>query len=158
MSQIEKKSWPWVKLSDARLRFLTVTAKSCQTKSLEEVFVNKTLMLISAAAVFSLLATDSALAGGRDRADRRQTHQNARTAQGMASGEISPAEAHRLRESRRAIRRTENRAEADGEVTKREAAHIENMQDRRSKQIDRLKHNEVSRPNVSEPAPVEEKQ
>ena len=91
-------------------------------------------------------------AEARDRVDRRQARQSARVHQGKESGEITPAEAARLRESNRIVRRTEKRAEADGVVTPNEKAHLEREQDARSRQINRLKHNDKTvAPAPSEP-------
>lgn len=82
----------------------------------------------------------------RERHDRRQAHQAGRVQQGVKSDEITAAELHRLQKSKRAIRRTEKRFENnDGEIGKKEALILEQMQDARSKQIHRLKHNDKTR-------------
>lgn len=85
-------------------------------------------------------------AEARERGDRRQVRQAERVHQGKESGQITPAEASRLRESKRDVRRTEKRAEADGVVTSKEKAHIEREQDARSRQINRIKHNDKTIP------------
>lgn len=82
---------------------------------------------------------DSAVA--RDRVDRRQTRQAIRVREGRLDGDLSLREQHRLNQSRRIVRRAERRAEADGVVTKKEAAVVEGLQDARSRQIHRLKNN-----------------
>ncbi len=84
----------------------------------------------------------TASAEARDRVDRRQGHQSHRVHDGMKSGDLTNGEAARLRESKRVIRRTEKRVESDGVVTDKEKARLENMQDARSRQINRLKHND----------------
>lgn len=89
-------------------------------------------------------------AGGRQ--DRREARQSARIRQGVKSGELTGAEAARLKQQQRKIHRTEERMEADGEVSGKEAAKLERMQDRASKNIYRKKHNERER---SDTAPVE---
>ena len=99
-----------------------------------------------------LVSTLGITAEARDRADRRQVRQAERVHDGKDSGEITPAEAQRLRESKRVIRRTEKRVEADGVVTPKEKALLEKEQDARSRQINRLKHNDKTVPQApSEP-------
>ena len=93
---------------------------------------------VIAVAFLSLCADD---ASAFDRVDRRQGRQAARIRDGRLSGEISAKEQHRLNQSRRVVRRAERRTEADGVVTKKEAAEIEGLQDARSRQIRRLKTN-----------------
>ncbi len=84
----------------------------------------------------------------RERHDRRQTRQSGRVQQGVQNGELTAGEAHRLQKSKRAIRRTEKRFENnDGEIGKKEAVVLEQMQDARSKQIKHLKNNDKSRDN-----------
>jgi len=74
------------------------------------------------------------------RRDNRQTKQSARIQQGVESGELNKREARRLNRNQKKIQRTENRMEADGEVTGAEKAKLERMQDRASKRIYRQKH------------------
>ncbi len=98
---------------------------------------------IALASIGLLLVTGlTASAEARDRADRRQGRQNHRVHDGIKSGEITNGEAARLRESKRAVRRTEKRVESDGVVTAKEKARLEHKQDARSRQINRLKHND----------------
>lgn len=75
------------------------------------------------------------------RVDNRQARQDARIDQGAASGQLTPREQRRLRHQQTHIANMEDRVEADGKVTGKEAAHMENAQDRASRDIYRKKHN-----------------
>ena len=77
--------------------------------------------------------------------DKREHRQGARIGQGIKNGEVTKGEASRLRKQQRGIRRTEERAEADGVVTKGEKVRIERRQDKASRTIHRAKHNERDR-------------
>jgi len=79
------------------------------------------------------------------RRDNRQARQQSRIQQGVKSGELTKGEAAKARAQQRGVRRAERRAEADGEVTDAEKARIEKRQDRASKTIHRLKHNDRKR-------------
>lgn len=80
-----------------------------------------------------------------NRMDKRQANQRARIQQGVRSGELTRGEATRLRNQQRRVHRMENRAEADGVVTAKEKARVEQAQDRASQRIHELKHNEHQR-------------
>ena len=79
------------------------------------------------------------------RIDRREVRQHARIRQGVRSGELTRGEATRLRAGERHIDRIEDRAKGDGVVTGRERARIGRAQNRESRRIYRLKHNDVTR-------------
>ncbi|CAN0446342.1 unnamed protein product, partial [Ectocarpus fasciculatus] len=64
----------------------------------------------------------------------------ARIAEGGASGEVTRVEAKRLRTEQRVIRRTENRVEADGVVTRREQRKLTSLQNQASRDIRRQKN------------------
>jgi hypothetical protein len=76
--------------------------------------------------------------------DRRAENQQDRIAQGVRSGELTPAETARLerKEARidRQIRR--DRAANGGKLTPAERRQINREQNRVSRQIDRAKHND----------------
>lgn len=92
----------------------------------------------------------------RERHDRRQTRQNVRVQQGAQNDQFTAGEKHRLQQSKRAIRRTEKRFENnDGEIGKKEAIVLEQMQDARSKQIHRLKHNDKTKGDGLKASPAE---
>lgn len=87
----------------------------------------------------------SGLAEARGREDRRQTRQSVRIQEGRASGELTKVEMKKLRASGKAIKQAEKRFENnDGEIGEKEAKALEAMQDARSKQIHRLKHDDRS--------------
>lgn len=75
-----------------------------------------------------------------NKTDKRQTVQRARIAEGVASGEVTRVEAKRLRTEQRVIRRTENRVEADGVVTRREQRKLTSLQNQASRDIRRQKN------------------
>ncbi len=78
------------------------------------------------------------LAAGVDRRERRQ---QARIAQGVASGELTPREAARLQRKEARVHRHIERARADGGgLSPAERARIHRHQDRVSRQIYREKH------------------
>ena len=102
----------------------------------------------------ALFATFAAVSGARaaspsDRAERRidnrQDRQEQRIEQGVASGALTPRETRRLGREQAGIVRAEARAEADGTVTRREAAALEHRQDRASRDIYRQKHDPQTR-------------
>ena len=100
--------------------------------------------------ILGMLVSAIGFAAGRH--DHREARQNARIRQGVKSGELTESEAAKVRQQQRKIHRTEERMEADGQVSAGEAAKLERMQDRASKTIYRKKHNERER---SDAAPVE---
>jgi hypothetical protein len=72
--------------------------------------------------------------------DQRQANQERRIDQGVASGELNARETARLDRGQNRVDNMENRAKADGVVTKGERAIIHNAQDRQSARIYRQKH------------------
>ena len=76
--------------------------------------------------------------------DRRQGNQQARIAEGVQSGQLTPRETARLErkeaKTRREIRR--DRAANGGKLTPAERAKINHEEDRTSRQIYREKHND----------------
>ena len=79
------------------------------------------------------------------RTDSRQAMQGARITNGVASGEVTRPEAHRLRAEQQVIRRTEARVEADGVVTRREHRKLTKLQNRASHDIRTQKHDVQTR-------------
>jgi len=77
--------------------------------------------------------------------DQRQANQEKRIDQGIASGQLNEHEANRLNKQQGHINRMEDRAKADGTVTKGERARIDNAQDRASRHIAREKHDRQGR-------------
>jgi hypothetical protein len=87
------------------------------------------------------LAAGSAFAQGTYREDQRSAWQEQRIHQGEANGSITPREAAWLQDQQRQIRHAERRAAADGVITRDERLQIRDMQDRADQSIDRLAHN-----------------
>ena len=78
--------------------------------------------------------------------DERQQNQRARIHQGVTSGEVTRAEAARLRSEQRHIKRAERRAKADGDVTRRERVVLNRKQNQASRKIAKEKHDLQDRP------------
>lgn len=78
-------------------------------------------------------------------ADARETAQRGRIHEGRTSGEVTNREAAHLNAQQRKIHRTERRVKADGEVTKREKRRLQKEQNRANRHIRRAKHNEISK-------------
>ena len=74
------------------------------------------------------------------RIDQRQANQEQRIDQGIASGQLNEREANRLNKQQDRIDNMENKAKADGVVTKKEQARIGAAQGRASRHIAREKH------------------
>ena len=104
----------------------------------------KRVHLVLLAGILASLVASAALAG-TPRIDRREARQHARIAQGVRSGELTRGELGRLRAGQRRVHRMERRAGADGIVTRAERRRIEREQDRESRAIHRLKHNDRRR-------------
>lgn len=78
------------------------------------------------------------------RVDARQENQKNRIKEGVKSGELTRKETANLIEDKKRIKRMESKAKANGTVSVREKARIENAQDKVSKEIYRKKHNDRS--------------
>ena len=76
---------------------------------------------------------------------RHQLHQRARIREGVRHGELTRAEAARLRHEQRVIQREKRMALAYGRVTRFERERIRHDQWRASWDIYRLKHNDRTR-------------
>ena len=72
--------------------------------------------------------------------DQRQTNQEQRIDQGIASGQLNEREVNRLNKQQGHINKMEDKAKSDGVVTKREKARIEHAKNRASRHIAREKH------------------
>ena len=72
--------------------------------------------------------------------DQRQTNQEQRIDQGIASGQLNEREVNRLNKQQGHINKMEDKAKSDGVVAKREKAKIEHAQNRASRHIAREKH------------------
>ncbi len=72
--------------------------------------------------------------------DKRQEIQQKRIDQGVQSGELSKRETTRLERHQTGIGKMEDKAKADGTVTKKERAHLHHAQNNESQRIHRQKH------------------
>ena len=74
------------------------------------------------------------------RIDQRQANQERRIDQGVASGALTPREAHRLEHQQSVIDKAENKAKADGSVSAQERKRLAHMQNHASRDIRHQKH------------------
>jgi hypothetical protein len=74
------------------------------------------------------------------RIDQRQANQQKRIDQGVASGQLTPAEAARLEKREDKIAKDEAAAKADGKVTGAERRKLEREENQASRAIHRQKH------------------
>ncbi|HET6437196.1 MAG TPA: hypothetical protein VFG59_03985 [Anaeromyxobacter sp.] len=97
----------------------------------------------TARAAAALLALSLAVPTLAAEVDRREGRQQARIAEGVQSGQLTPAEtAHLERKEARIHREVErDRAANGGTLTKAEKASVNRQQDRASRQIYLEKHN-----------------
>jgi hypothetical protein len=72
--------------------------------------------------------------------DKRQEIQQKRIDQGVQSGELNKREAARMERHQAGIQKMEDKAKADGTVTKKERAKIHHAQNHESQRIHRQKH------------------
>lgn len=113
---------------------------------------NRTFGLLLAVLLLSLaVPTVASAAGPRERARRgkvnaRQGKQERRIDQGKRSGEITRKEARHLDRQQKRIDRAESRAKADGKVTRKEARKLDRMQNKANRDIKRAKHNNRKQP------------
>ena len=91
------------------------------------------LITFAAGAAFSQTATP--------RVTKRQLKQQARIEQGVKSGQLTAGETKRLELQQAKIQADKRKAKADGVVTPAERAKLNREQNRASRKIYRLKHN-----------------
>lgn len=108
--------------------------------------MNRQIRLIALFAFAGLSAlsqaqTPAPAAASTPRVDQREANQQARIAQGAASGTLTARETKRLEKEQAAINKAEDKAKADGTVTKHERRRLHTMQDAASKDIHHAKHN-----------------
>lgn len=96
--------------------------------------------LVSAAALTLFAAGAFAQAASTPKVDKRQDRQEARIQQGAASGSLTPREQRRLERQQKSIANAEEKAKADGVVTKKERAHLQHRENKASRDIARQKH------------------
>jgi hypothetical protein len=76
----------------------------------------------------------------------RQHNERARIAQGVRSGELTRPETRRLVAGQRHLQRLENRAKADGDLTRAERARLARAASVQSRRIYAQKHDGQTRP------------
>ena len=72
--------------------------------------------------------------------DQRQTNQDKRVDQGVASGTLTQREAQRMENQQAAVGRAEDKAKADGVVTPQERKRLHKAENRTSRHMHRQKH------------------
>jgi hypothetical protein len=92
-------------------------------------------------AVLTLASASAFAQANTPRVDQREANQQARIAQGAASGTLTAHETQRLEREQAHINNAEARAKADGTVTAKERRRLHAMQDGASRDIHRKKHN-----------------
>lgn len=103
--------------------------------------------IIASITLLMFLSVKTMLAQTTPVVDSREQAQKARIRDGVASGEVTRAEAAKLRSEQRHIRKAERRAKADGEVTSRERARLNRKQNKASRDIRRQKNDSQQRGN-----------
>ena len=98
-------------------------------------------------AVFNITAITLAFAASSyadtPKIDNREANQEQRIDQGSRSGALTPKEEAKLDAGQAKIEKMEEKAKADGHVTKHERKHINKEQNVQSKKIHDMKHNEA---------------
>lgn len=97
------------------------------------------ILIAGSLALMSLIAA-TAQAAETPRIDAREQRQEARIAQGVASGELTARETRSLVRGQRVVDAKQRAAEADGVVTARERAIIHQEQNQQNRRIYRQKH------------------
>ena len=104
-------------------------------------FTLKSTFIAATLAVASLgTFAQAAVTPATPRVDQREANQQARIANGAASGQLTPKETNRLEKEQAHINKVEAKDKADGKVTKRERARLHRMQNHASKDIHAQKH------------------
>jgi len=104
--------------------------------------MKKALAAGTVLALVGLMGVQSAWAG---RVAKRQVRQDIRIGQGVKSGELTRGETRHLAKQQHRIQRAKRQAWSDGTLTRKEKAGLDWRQDKASRQIYRLKHNNRDR-------------
>jgi len=99
------------------------------------------LLTLAGASAFAQAPAASAPGTNTPRVDKREARQQARIAQGAASGTLTAHETQRLEKEQARIDNAEAKAKSDGTVTAKERRRLNAMQDGASRDIHRKKHN-----------------
>jgi hypothetical protein len=92
-----------------------------------------------------LTATSAPVLAGTPVIDQRQANQEHRIEQGVQSGELTHKEAVRLEAQQYRIDKAEDRAKADGKVTRAERRQLQQKQNNASRNIHHQKHDRQHR-------------
>ncbi len=103
------------------------------------------LILAGTTAIAATTATAQGYRNSGTVVDVRQDNQKHRIATGIRNGDIDRREARRLIEQQRAIASFERRAKSDGRIDARERAILNEMQNKASRTIARMRHNDRNR-------------
>ena len=103
--------------------------------------------LIKTAAAITLVFTfGGQVMADTPKLDNRQDKQKARIAQGVKSGELTKKETARMVNGQIQLQKMENKAKADGVVTKKERARLQHKANKESAKIYHNKHDNQKRP------------
>jgi hypothetical protein len=119
---------------------LLLNASENTMSPIQHSLIALSLVAVSIGAAAQTPSPKPAPAGIEQRFDNRQTRQEQRIDQGVASGRLTPAETARLEGQQTRLAHAESRVESDGVVTRKEAIHLEKRQDKASRNIYRQKH------------------
>ena len=100
--------------------------------------MKKLLVSITMALGLGVILVNQATAGV---IEERRHNQKLRIRHGVITGELTRGEVRVLKKEQRRIHRKLKRAWADGQMSRREWRRLENLQNRASQHIYRLKHN-----------------
>ncbi len=104
--------------------------------------LRKIIWILTGTLLSFILTASAALAGPYT---AREARQQARIAQGIASGQLTAAEAARLERGEARIEAERRAFWSDGQLSPRERAKLTRDLNRESRQIYRLKHNGIHR-------------
>ncbi len=104
--------------------------------------MKKAVAVATTVAMVSLMGAQAVWAG---RVGKRQVRQDVRIAHGVKTGELTRGETRHLVRQQHRIQRTKRQAWSDGTLSRREKAGLELRQNKASRDIYRLKHNNRDR-------------
>lgn len=102
------------------------------------------MLRILLAAGLAIAVASPAAAAGLDHSYNRSARQQARIANGVNAGQITPRENAWLQRGQTRVANAQSRAAADGAITRGERAHLQAMQNRQSRHIYWARHNQYN--------------
>ena len=116
--------------------------KSLLNKTMVLGLLTGSLLIVSQAHAQQSTSPTQTVTQKRDQViDSREQEQQKRIQEGVASGELKGKEAQHLEKEQTKIKGMEDKAEANGKISKREKRRIERAQNRASNDIYKKKHN-----------------